>query len=186
MSRECWLRTNSRVASLGFLVPGLLIMAGVLLILLAPGSAGFSVWQAAGVALLAAAALMAVAVVYMLRLPRLAYRDGELLVYLRGFRPEAVPIEKVEVFFLGQTESMMPGKGGVSAKTSAVVVRLAEKATAWHARDVSTALGKWQDGYITIRGTWCEPISPDVLKQLNDRLIAAHRRRQESEKAAAP
>jgi hypothetical protein len=185
MSRECWLRTNTRATSLGFLVPGLLCVIGVLLIVLTPTDGGFSPWQWTGIALLAVAAAMALAVVSMLRLPRLAYQDGKLLVFLRGRTPLAVPIEDVEVFFLGQTESLMPGKGGSSAKTSAVVVRLAEKATDWHARDVSTALGRWQDGYITIRGTWCEPISPELLSQLNKRLVEAHRRRREVEEGAA-
>lgn len=185
MSRECWLRTNIRATSLGFLVPALLALLGLVLMLALPGQSGFSLWQWLGAALLALAVVMAAAVAYLMRLPRLGYEGGRLLVYLKGMTPFRVPVDIVEVFFLGQTESMVPGRGGTSAKTTAVVVRLAEKAKEWHQRDVSPALGKWRDGYITIRGTWCEPISPEVLERLNHRLVAAHRRQRDSGEAVA-
>ena len=56
-----------------------------------------------------------------------------------------------------------------------VVVRLAEAATEWHHREVKPALGHWCDGYVTLRGAWCEPIDADVLERLNKRLVTVKR-----------
>jgi hypothetical protein len=53
-------------------------------------------------------------------------------------------------------------------------IRLAERATEWAQRDVKPALGAWCGGYITIHGTWCEPLDIDLVNQLNKRLAAAH------------
>jgi hypothetical protein len=186
MPRECWLRTNVRATSLGFVVPGLLAAAGVVLIVLLPGAAGAGVWRWVGAALLLASAAMTAAVVYMLRLPRLAYEAGQLLIYLRGTAPLRVPVELVECFFLGNAPSMMPGARSSESKATSIVVRLAERAKDWESRDVNPALGQWQCGYITIRGTWCEPISRETMQRLNDRLIAAHRAaRQAAEESVA-
>jgi hypothetical protein len=186
MPRECWLRTNLRATSMGFAAPVLLAAAGVLLVLLVPGESGGGIWRWAGGGLVLLALAMAAAVVYMLRLPRLAYEAGQLLVYLRGARPLRVPIELVECFFLGNAPSMMPQRQTGESKAASVVVRLAERAQQWHSRDVNPALGEWQCGYITIRGTWCEPISRDVLQRLNNRLLEAQRAaRQAREEEAA-
>ena len=43
-------------------------------------------------------------------LPRLAYADRHLLVYLDSGPPQRVPIEVVEGFLLGQGPTMLPGK----------------------------------------------------------------------------
>lgn len=112
--------------------------------------------------------------------PRLSYRDGRLLVHLyRGRRAEAVPIEVVECFFLGQGPSLLPkpletsAGGGNEART--IVVRLAEAAKEWHHRDVRASLGQWCEGYIILRGTWTEPLTAELAKSLNHRLVQAHR-----------
>jgi hypothetical protein len=93
-----------------------------------------------------------------------------LLVYLDPTRPTRVPIEIVECFFLGQGPSELPKLKGREPETQNVIVRLAEAASEWKHRDVRRALGHWCEGYITIRGSWCEPISPDLMKRLNRRL----------------
>jgi len=82
----------------------------------------------------------------------------------------------VECFFLGQAASMLPGRGHQQTRVAAVVVRLAESAEDWKQRDVKPALGSWCDGYITIRGTWCEPLSVDVINRLNHLLADATKR----------
>jgi len=116
--------------------------------------------------------------VYLLTQPRLSYANEHLCVRLRPGKPIEVPINVVECFFLGQGPALLPRRLGDSDKieeTSTIVVRLAESAEQWKHFDVKPALGLWCDGYITIRGTWCEPITNEVLKRLNDKLIAAHR-----------
>lgn len=113
--------------------------------------------------------------------PRLAYEDGHLLVHLRAGAPVRVPIEIVEVFFLGQASAEV-AEG--ERESSTVVVRLAERAKEWHEAQVRSALGEWTDGYITIRGTWCEPLRPELLQQLNKRLAAVRRERAAAEKGS--
>ena len=122
-------------------------------------------------------------------LPRLAYQRGDLLVFLRYRRPWRVPVSQVECFFLGQGDSMLASAresetSETPTKTRTIVVRLAEAAKDWQARDVRPELGRWCDGYITIRGTWCEPMSPELVKQLNSRLVKIHRH-QRQEKATS-
>lgn len=116
--------------------------------------------------------------IYMMFQPRLSYENEHLLVALRPGQPIQVPIDVVECFFLGQGPALLPRRFGAGDKleeTSTIVVRLAESAEAWKQFDVKPSLGLWCDGYITIRGTWCEPITNELLKRLNDNLIAAHR-----------
>ena len=42
-------------------------------------------------------------------------------------------------------------------------------------RDVKPALGHWCDAYITIYGTWCEPLTTEVFSRMNKRLAEVHR-----------
>jgi hypothetical protein len=111
------------------------------------------------------------------RRPRLAYFDGELEVYLTGRRPIRVPIEVVECFFKGQGPSLLPGfaLGGRRLEAATLIVRLAERAVQWKHRDVRPWLGLWCEGYITIRGTCCEPLHGDLVARLNRRLVEIHR-----------
>jgi hypothetical protein len=118
---------------------------------------------------------------YALRQPRIGYHAGNLLVYLEPTRPTRVPIEIVECFFLGQGGSELPKLQGREPETQNVIVRLAESAQDWKHRDVKPAFGHWCEGYITIRGSWCEPINEGLMKRLNQRLVAVQRER----KAAA-
>jgi hypothetical protein len=37
-------------------------------------------------------------------------------------------------------------------------------------------LGKWCGSYITIRGTWCERLSVELVQRLNVRLAEMHAR----------
>ncbi len=176
-----WLHTNRRALWLGVveLVPLLAVAIGC--VVMSPNN--WLRWAAAGSAALLAYLL--VLCVYLMFQPRLSYANDHLHVRLRPGRPIRVPIEVVECFFLGQGPTLLPRPFGDREKveeTSTIVVRLAESAEAWKHLDVKPALGLWCDGYITIRGTWCEPITNDVLKRLNENLIAAHR----EQRAKAP
>ncbi|QDU98054.1 hypothetical protein Pla8534_59150 [Lignipirellula cremea] len=113
------------------------------------------------------------------RSPRLAYGDGHLIVNLGPAAPIRIPIEVVEVFFLGQGPSKLPSSGP-DAEASTIVVRLAEAAEDWKHRDVDPRFGAWCDGYITIRGAWCEPIRREVMGQLNTRLVEVRRERKQA------
>lgn len=172
---EIWLRPNRRALLLGLMLPAILVAVGALLLTC---SLLFQ-WHwighvAAGLSLLAAAYL-AGNILWIAAQPRLAYEPDSLLVYFEPREPIRVPLEFVECFFLGQGASELPKIDGVEPETSNVIVRLAERAKDWHHRDVQPAIGHWCEGYITLRGAWCEPISGEALKQLNQRLAAAHR-----------
>jgi hypothetical protein len=119
----------------------------------------------------AAISLLAVAMLaWHLRTPRLAYQDGHLLIWLRSGKPFRVPVDVVECFWLGHAPSLLPGKHHENTKTAALVIRIAHRASPWRQQLVKPQLGNWCDGYVTIRGTWCEPLSLDVVNRLNQRL----------------
>jgi len=167
-----WLRSNRRAIAAGFAVPVVLTVVGVVIALLP-----LQWWRLLAILPLGLAALISWSLWRLLRQPRLAYEDGFLLVYLAGsFVAERVPIDAVECFFLGQAPSLLPQPTETPpARTQAIVIRLAESAREWHHRQVRRELGQWCDGYITVRGTWSEPIHPDLVKQLNAQLVEAHR-----------
>jgi len=112
-------------------------------------------------------------IAWQLQRPRLAYRAGQLRVYQRWGPPLRVPIQAVECFFLGHGPANLPGRQLAKAETANVVVRLAERATEYSKRRVFPLWGRWCDGYITIAGAWCEPLTPALLARLNDRLRVA-------------
>jgi hypothetical protein len=135
-------------------------------------------------------ALTAVGLVLMLglfnqlRRPRIAFRNGEVLFHLRSGAPVAVPVEIVEAFFLGQGPANIPAVGGQPAETVNLVARLSQKAPEWAKVEVKPALGLWCEGYVTIRGTWCEPLNGEVIRRLNRRLRELHEAQREQMAAA--
>ena len=135
-----------------------------------PGSSPSNWIRATGVGLTILGTGVVVALLVQMRHPRLAYRDRQLLVWLRRGMPIRVPIEFIECFWLGQAPSMLPGKRHAQTEASAVVVRIADAAGEWRHQEVKPQLGSWCEGYITIRGTWCEPLSIDLINRLNTRL----------------
>lgn len=170
---ETWLRPNRRAIGLGFVLPTTLLATGVAIIWLLPNS-GRGGWIPTGIAglLIGIAVLLISSLAYHLRQPRLACSGGELLVYLIGGIPIRVPLDIVECFFLGQTKF---GSGPQGAEAQNVVVRLAERAEEWHYREVKNSFGNWCHGYITVKGAWCEPITADLMRELNRRLAEQHR-----------
>jgi hypothetical protein len=172
--REVWLRPNRRALLWGLTAPLLLLAAGLTTILTAPAEGPWQLLRLAAWGLVGLAGLLVGVLAHFARTPRLAFDDGRVLVYLHTREPFAVPVEVVECFFLGQAPGFV---GRRSSPARALVVRLAERARDWHSRDVKPALGQWIDGYITIRGTWCEPLDGAVVGQLNQRLAQIHRER---------
>jgi len=179
--RQCWLKNNKRAILFGLIPPTLFLLVGLMSVIMMPASGTlFLTLHWLGWGLTALSALVLVTLLMVMRLPRLAYQDGFLLVYLRNTEPIPVPIEVVECFFLGQAPRKAAARDDQS-ETSTIVIRLAESAEEWKQRDVKTALGQWCDGYITIRGTWCEQINKDLLKRLNALLLDARRQQAQVE-----
>ena len=172
---ECWLKPNWRPVATAMALPAVMLA----------GCAVGAVWAATTPlrgACVAGAVLSLVLLTGLSSLlrPRLSREGRWLLLRLQRGPALRVPLEHVEVFFFGQGPSMTGPRGGHDdedhqPRTSNVVVRLAEAATELHRRDVEKRLGHWCDGYIVIRGTHCEPLSRDVLMELNKRLASCHR-----------
>jgi hypothetical protein len=175
-----WLRSNTRAMLLGMIPPGLAAVAGIIL----SATGDHQVTRIGGALLAACGTALVMLLVWQVRLPRVACDDGQLLVYLQGASPIRVPLEIVECFLLGQAPAMLPGRKHELAETASVVIRLSETAEEWKQRDVKPALGKWCDGYITIRGTWCEPLSIDLVYRLNAQLAEARQALRQSKVAS--
>lgn len=183
--RECWLRTNRRALALGLVVPLVFLLlagAGLTWTLLSGQH-----WLAQLVLLMVTAVSfwMVAELLYASTRPRIAYEGSQLLVYLEPTRATNIPIDIVEVFFLGQGPSELPKLHGKEPETQNVIIRLAESATDWKHRDVRPSFGHWCEGYITIRGSWCEPITPALMRRLNHRLSEVHRERKAAAAAEA-
>jgi hypothetical protein len=187
---EVWLRTNRRALAVAMILVGLLLavtLGAIPVALLSGGVPASSQAIFAGSMLIVSAvpALLLFQLIRAMRQPRLAYQDGELLVYLEPQTPTRVPIDIVECFFVGQGPSELPKLKGREPETQNVIVRLAEAATDWKHRDVRPAIGHWCEGYITLRGSWCEPITPALMRRLNHRLAEIHRQRKAARQEAA-
>jgi hypothetical protein len=166
---ETWLKPNRRAMGFACVPPVLLGTIGMWMLVGNPAGDRY-VWRGIGALLLfAAMALLAMLIRQLLR-PRIAYRDGHVLFYLRSGRPFEVPARFVEAFFLGQGPAKLPGRVAPREETVNLVARLSQRQTEWAQQLVKPALGQWCDGYVTIRGTWCEPLGPDVIRRLNRRL----------------
>jgi hypothetical protein len=171
---EVWLRTNVRALAFGMAPPAVIALIGLLLIVGMRSGEPPGWLRAVGWALVALSLATIATLAWQMRQPRLGYRDGELLVWLRSGGPIRVPIDVVEGFLLGQAPSLLPGRHRAS-ETATIVIRLAQRAEAWQRQDVKPQLGKWCEGYITIRGTWCEPLNVPLVNRLNQRLAEVAR-----------
>jgi hypothetical protein len=108
-----------------------------------------------------------------------------VLFNLRAGQPIAVPVQVVEAFFLGQGPSHLPVVAGKESETVNLVARLSQKSPNWAQMDVKEALGRWADGYVSIRGTWCEPLNGELIRRLNHRLREIHVEGKTVEKSVA-
>jgi hypothetical protein len=167
---EVWLHANRRVLAMALLPTGLMALVGALLAM----NAESAVLQAVGWALAGLGVLLVLGLVNQMRRPRIAYRDGEVLFNLRSGPPVAVPVGVVEAFFLGQGPAKIPPVDGKPAESVNLIARLSQKAPEWAKVEVKPALGQWCEAYVTIRGTWCEPLDGEVIRRLNRRLRELH------------
>jgi hypothetical protein len=174
---EVWLRTNRRAHYLMMALP-----AAALALVLA--ALGWSLLSGQHWGVSAVAGVFAVGLLWLLGglvhaslQPRIGFEGGDLLVYHKPGVPTRVPIDVVEVFFMGQGASELPPLAGREPETQNIVIRLAESAAEWKHREMWPAFGMWCESYITLRGSWCEPITPELMQQINNRLIAVQRER---------
>lgn len=166
--KEVWLTNNRRVDGAILIVAALVVFVLACLTFFASGETAIR-----RILPMLATVLALFWALYRFALfltPRLAYRNSKLLVYLKGLFPVQVPIDCVEVFFMGQGESKLKLADGKPLENSTIVVRLAEAAEKWHRIEVKRRLGHWCEGYITIRGAWCEPINGDTIRRMNESL----------------
>jgi hypothetical protein len=178
---EVWLKTNRRALVLGMALPAAMLVVCFAVLIWSVAGGWHWALQLLLVALTAGALWMMGELLYAAFRPRVAYEGGELLVFLEPARATRVPIDIVEVLFLGQGPSDLPKLRGREPETQNVIIRLAESASEWKHRDVRPGIGHWCEGYITIRGAWCEPITPDLVKRLNRRLVELQRELKERE-----
>jgi hypothetical protein len=178
-----WLRGNRRALAVGVVAALVLTAGGCGGAFVAAAAQGSVWWMIVSLALATIGGYFALSLAYQLTLPRLAYADGHLLVYLQSAKPTPVPIDIVELFFLGRGSSLIPQTDTGPNRALTVVVRLAEAATDWHDRPVKGALGEWREGYIILRGTWCEPLNPAVIQRLSRHLAAVQRTRRLAQEA---
>jgi hypothetical protein len=167
--RETWLQPNRRAIWFGCIPPLMIGTFGVWLAI-QPSEAGRPWWRWIGVAMTIVAIVALGMLMRQLHRPRIAYRGGSVLFYLRSGPPVAVPVQVVEAFFLGQGPANLPGGIQRQEQTVNLIARLSQREIDWAHRAVKSAFGNWADGYVTVRGTWCEPLGPDVVRRLNRRL----------------
>jgi hypothetical protein len=171
---EIWLYNNRRIGCVLFLSSLVLLIACGAGVYLAFRGSAMLLRVIASVMLLLAGWLSVCQAIFLIT-PRLVFDGKNLNVHL-GSRPISVPVDVVEVFFLGQGISPIQPTRGSEIVNSTVIVRLAEAASEWHHRSVDKRYGNWCDGHITIRGVWCEPLTLDVIRRLNHRLVETKRR----------
>jgi len=168
LMRETWLQPNRRAIAFGCVLPLLLIGVGCWMAF-APGTNAAASLRLVGIALSVIGLAIIGILAIQLRRPRVAFEDGAVLFYLRNGSPIAVPVEVVEAFFLGQGPAHLPAVTK-QPQTVNLVARLSQRRTEWARQDVKRALGNWCDGYVTIRGSWCEPLNGELIRKLNRRL----------------
>jgi hypothetical protein len=163
---EIWLRPNRRAILFGCVVPSLMTFLGIFLAARGP-LAGWT--TIAGWVLIVLGAIGIALLVRQSFRPRIAHRGDVLLFYLRSGAPIAVPLHVVEAFFVGQGTAALPGPAR-DEESANLIARVSQRHTEWAQHEVKPALGAWCGGYITIRGTWCEPLTGDVIRRINRRL----------------
>jgi len=169
-----WLKPNRRVLG-GALVMLAAAASALAALALAARSSGWPVWMVAALAIASSIGWLGVLMVlWQWRTPRVAYCHGELLLSLGKSEPVRLPVDAVECFLLGQGPTLFPSDKGPS-RTTNLTVRLCEKYQPTEPPPVHRMVGSWCGNQITVRGTWCEPLSIPLVYELNERLAAAQR-----------
>lgn len=164
--REVWLKTNHRAILFGCSPPLILAVVGLVTVIVAPEH---SPWRWIGAIAIVIGALTTLLLLLQLRRPRIAWEAGNVLFYMRSGPPIAVPLEVVESFFAGQGPAHLPVVAN-QPRTVNLIARLSRRNPEWAEQPVKLALGTWTDGYVTIRGSWCEPLDTETIRRLNRRL----------------
>jgi hypothetical protein len=168
--QETWLKPNRRAILFGCLPPLVLTVVGACLAFAHSDSeskSGALRWI--GYFGIVTGPAVIGLLLTQLRNPRIAFRDGKVLFFVRVGQPIAVPVDIVESFFFGQGPAHLPAMTK-QPNTVNLIARLSQRHTKWASQKVRPALGSWCDGYVTIRGTWCEPLNSDVIRRINRRL----------------
>jgi len=165
---EIWLRPNRRAILFGCLPPSVLAAIGAWLTFCLSDSI-YSLSRWFGLLLTVASLSIIGIMLSQLRHPRIAFRDRMVLFYVRIGHPIAVPVGAVESFFVGQGPAHLPAVTK-QPQTVNLIARLSQRHTEWARQTVRPSLGSWCDGYVTIRGTWCEPLNSELIRRINRRL----------------
>jgi hypothetical protein len=166
--RETWLRPNRRAILFGAVTP-MLVATGGLWLAFRGTDSDASAWHWGGIVLLVLGLACTAQLLLQLRRPRIAFENGTLLFYLRSGSPIGVPVDVVEAFFAGQGPAHLPGLAK-QPQTANLMARISQRHTEWATQAVKPALGNWAEGYVTIRGAWCEPLTGETIRKLNRRL----------------
>jgi hypothetical protein len=166
--REIWLRSNRRAILFGCVPPLVLGAIGAWLIFALSEFAG-NFWLWLGLFLVVASVTMIGIMLSQLLHPRIAFRDGMVLFHVRIGQPIAVPVEIVESFFFGQGPAHLPAVSK-QPQTVNLIARLSQRHQEWASQKVRPSLGSWSGGYVTLRGTWCEPLNSELARRINRRL----------------
>jgi len=162
---EVWLHPNRRALTCGLIAAcGTATAATVAAALVASPAL-----RTAAAAVAALAAAVAAGLLRGFCLPRIAWDGRYVLFRVKPGPPAAIPLPAVEAFFLGQGPATAP-LAGRSAETVNLVARISQKFPEYARGPVRPALAGWCDGYLTIRGAWCEPLTAEVVRRLNRRL----------------
>lgn len=180
---DVWLRGNVRpVLTCGAIAVALPALAAAV-------AAGFGARAAVVASLAAVAALAAAALIPLVRAaaaPRLGRRGDSLLLHLAPWRTEVVPLGLVECVFPGSqplvgaalaTDSDHAADAGPTPtrRVGTLVIRFAERATAWRERPTFGPWGTWRDGQAIVDGRWCAPLTSDEARAISQRLLEAKR-----------
>jgi hypothetical protein len=166
---EIWLQSNRRTVVAIALAIGLV---GLLFAVLSFGMMQSGSVVAARVSgFMAAIVIVAAAAAgYLGTRPRLAFDGRKLRIHIGTAQPALIPIELIEGFLLGKGPSYLSGKDDYKTETSTLIVRIAERAPEWEKVPTNVRVAAWCGHYVTLRGTWTEPLSVDVVNRLNQRL----------------
>jgi hypothetical protein len=159
-----WLRGNRRLLAVGAAM-ALPVLATCAIVV---------VWRPVAGAIAAAPVLLLVAAaLWHVQRPRIAYDGGHVLLRVRFGAPVRVPVRLVECFLVVSA----PGALGWRRRhvpTTSIVVRIDQRAPEWASVETDRRLAVWCGSQATLFGTWCEPISLDLVRRLNRYLTLAN------------
>lgn len=164
--RETWLHPNRRAILFGCVPP---LIVTLFCAWLATSATFGPIGRWIGTVGFVLGVVLSGVIIFQLRRPRIAFENGHVLFNMRNGPPIGVPVEVVEAFFAGQGPAHLP-LVNKQPQTVNLVARLARRNTEWASHPVREALGSWDDSYVIIRGSWCEPLDGELIRKLNRRL----------------